>query len=110
MGLSLFLVSVFARHQNSKACLAWMMIFTCFFQTTMAPCHWVYLPEILTDAQFGFVATFHYCNGVELSLVTEYMIKGWKTEGTFLFYSLFTFSGVFWFYYVVKETMGLTDK
>ena len=84
--------------------------FHLFFPNHNGSTHWVYLPEILTDAQFGFVATFHYCNGVELSLVTEYMIKGWKTQGTFLFYSLFTLSGVFWFYYVVKETKGLTDK
>lgn len=76
----------------------------------MAPTHWVYLPEILTDAQFGFVATLHYCNGVELSLVTEYMVKHWGTQGLFLYHSLITFTGIFWFKYVVRETMDLTDK
>jgi hypothetical protein len=77
MGFSLLFVSISTK--NPKMCLFWMMVFRSFFQTTIAPTHWVYLPEILSDAQFGFVATFHYINGVELSLVTEFMIKKWKT-------------------------------
>ena len=70
----------------------------------------MYVPEILTDQQWGFVATIHYMNGVELSLVTEYMMEYMKLEGTFLFYCIITFAGLFFFIFVVKETSHLTDK
>jgi len=49
-------------------------------------------------------------NGVELSLATEYMIEYMKPEGTFLFYSIIAFLGLFFVIYVLKETQGLTDK
>ena len=54
--------------------------------------------------------TFHYCNGVELSLVSEYMIKFLGADGTFFLYSIINFLGFIFIYFVVKETNGLTDK
>lgn len=38
------------------------------------------------------------------------MIKYLKPEGTFLWHCLITFSGLFFFIFVVKETTGLSDK
>eukprot|EP00356_Strombidium_inclinatum_P010695 CAMPEP_0170485480 /NCGR_PEP_ID=MMETSP0208-20121228/4748_1 /TAXON_ID=197538 /ORGANISM="Strombidium inclinatum, Strain S3" /LENGTH=168 /DNA_ID=CAMNT_0010759157 /DNA_START=1185 /DNA_END=1691 /DNA_ORIENTATION=+ len=87
-----------------------MLLFTTFFQFFIAPTHWIYVPEILTDAQFGFVATIHYLNGVELSLATEYMVNAFNPEGDILFHCLVTFAGIFFVYFVVKETTGLTDR
>lgn len=75
-----------------------------------APTHWVYVPEILSDQQLGFVLTFHYMNGVEISLVTEYMIKSMGTDGTFLFYSIVNFIGGVFMFFFIKETFYLTDR
>ena len=62
-----------------------MSMFQVAYQITMNAVHWVYVPEILSDQQWGFVATIHYLNGVELALVSEYMIEYMRPEGTFLF-------------------------
>ena len=87
-----------------------MNLYYTFFEISMAGVHWVYLPEILTDQQFGVVLTCHYMNGVELSLVTEYMIEYLKPMGLFLWYCATNFLGTFYMIFIVKETANLTDK
>ncbi len=59
----------------------------------MGSIYWIYIPEILTDAQFGAVMTVYYINGVEISLCSEYMIKYLQPQGTFLFFSVITLLG-----------------
>jgi hypothetical protein len=76
----------------------------------MAGVHWVYLPEVLTDQQIGTVFFFHYMNGVELSIVTEYLIEYIRPHGTILYHAIITFLGLFFVTFVIKETQGLTDK
>ena len=56
------------------------------------------------------VTTLHYMNGVEMSLVTEFMIDSWGPAGTFFFYGLLNFAGFFFIFFLVRETHGLTDK
>jgi Na+/H+ antiporter NhaD/arsenite permease-like protein len=79
-------------------------------QTTMSALHWIYLPEVLNDTQFGFCATIHYSNAIVLSLATEYMIKYLKPQGTFVYFGMVTVAGSLFFKYIVKETSGLSDK
>lgn len=54
--------------------------------------------------------TFHYSNGIELSLVTEYMVKYLGPSGNFLFYSCVSFVGAFFYIFILKETSHLSDK
>jgi hypothetical protein len=54
--------------------------------------------------------TMHYLNGVELSLISEYMIEYLGTDGTFLFYSGMNFIGFLYVFFCIKETSGLSDK
>ena len=75
----------------------------------MGAAHWVYVTEILSDIQFGFVSTVHYLNGVEVSVATEYMLNSWLPQGTFLFYGIITLIGFFTVFLFVKETKGLSD-
>ena len=79
-------------------------------QLTIGPIHWVILPEITSDQQFALAATFHYINGIELSLVTEYMVEYLGPAGNFLFYGIATFLGAFFYIFILKETSHLTDK
>lgn len=65
---------------------------------SMGPIHWFYLPEVLTDVQFGFVATTHYMNGVEISLVSEYMLRYMTPAGMFLFYAIVTTFGTYFMF------------
>jgi hypothetical protein len=81
-----------------------------FWNSTIGPIHWIYIPEILTDAQFGPVLTVHYMNGIEISLCTEYMMYYLKPFGTFLFFATVTFVGGIFMVIFVKETKGLNDK
>jgi len=72
--------------------------------TTMGALHWVYLPEILNDTQFGLIATCHYLNGIEVSVVTEFMLNAWMPQGMYLFYGVVTCLGTAFFVSFVKET------
>ena len=110
MTLCLLMLAIFTYLRNGIVVIIFVCLFASFYYIMMNAAHWVYVPEILSDQQWGFVATVHYAQGIELSIVTEYMIEYIKPEGTFLFYSCICFLGIFWFVYVVKETQGLSDK
>ena len=71
--------------------------------------HWIYISEILTDNQFGFISTCHYCNGIEVSLVSEWMFNQLRPDGTFVYYGCITLAGFFFIQFFLKETKGLTD-
>ena len=110
MGSALGATSVFLYFKNGIASMILMSMFQVTYQTTINPVHWIYLPEVLSDVQWGFVLTVHYLGNVEIALVSEYMFEYWRPEGTFLFYSLITLLGTFFYTYCVKETVGLSDK
>uniref|UniRef100_A0A7S3CSS7 Uncharacterized protein n=1 Tax=Strombidium rassoulzadegani TaxID=1082188 RepID=A0A7S3CSS7_9SPIT len=110
MSLSLFSFALFLHFRVSSLSIASMLSQTLFFQLFFAPVHWIYLPEILSDAQFGFVCMINYLNGVEFTLATEYFIKFLTLEGTFLLHASITLTGVFFMIFVVKETEGLSDR
>lgn len=90
------------------------MVMIVFFELIQANSigglHWIYIPEILTDVQFGFVASFHYFNGVEIAFASEWMIKYLEPDGLFLFYCIITFFGFIFMYFFLKETNGLSDR
>ena len=52
----------------------------------------------------------HYVNGIEISLVTEFMVKKLGPAGVCMYYATVTFLGMFFIIFVVKETQGLTDR
>jgi MFS family permease len=109
MGLFLLLTSISINLKFSSFSVLFMLMFLIVYQSTMGPTHWIYIPEICTDAQFGFVATIHYLNGVEIGLTTEYMIEYFKPEGTFLLFAIITLLGAIFMQTVVIETRGLID-
>lgn len=51
-----------------------------------------------------------YLNGIEISLVTEYMVKSFKPEGVFIFHAVISILGFFFIVFFMKETQGLNDK
>ena len=87
-----------------------MFLFILCFSLTMAGVHWVYIPEILNDSQFGFVMTVHFANGIEIALVSEYLFQYLGTAGTFFMFSVVNLFGFLFVYFFIKETNGLTDK
>jgi len=110
MGVFLGGIAISAYYKNGIAALVFTLLHCGVFQTMTAPTHWVYVPEILSDQQLGFVLTFHYMNGVEISVATEYMIKSLGTDGTFFFYSITNFIGALFMFFFIKETSHLTDR
>jgi hypothetical protein len=52
-----------------------LCLFALALQLGIGGVHWVYLPEILNDAQFGWVSTVHYSGGIFVAVSTEYLIK-----------------------------------
>ena len=87
-----------------------MYIFVINFALTIGATFWLYVPEILNDEQFGFAMTFHYCQAVEISASTEYLLFKLSPQGLFLFYSLINFVAFLFFFTYLKDTHGLTDK
>ena len=110
VSLSLVLCALSMQLQNGYAAVLFAVAFELSYGMTMGPVHWIYVPEILADMQFGVVTTLHYLNGVEMALTTEFMVDSWGPAGTFFFYGLINFAGFFFIMAFVKETHGLTDK
>lgn len=87
-----------------------MLIYTAICQLSVVSLHWIIIPEILSDVQLGFVSTVHYMNGVEISLVSEWMVNHLQPYGLILFYCIFQIFALFFTLKYMKETKGLTDK
>ena len=79
-------------------------------QVFLAGVHWVYIPEITNDTQFGFVTTIHYSAAVLISGTVEYQIEFMTVAGTFMYFAGINFLGFLFLSKYVKETQGLTDK
>ena len=73
-------------------------------QVFLAGVHWVYIPEITNDTQFGFVATIHYSAAVWLSATMEYQMAFMSAGGTFLYFAIVNFLGFLFLSRFVKET------
>ena len=110
LAICLGLISYFMFEKQSLFCVITMNVFMVVNQLSAIGLVWIYIPEVTNDEQTGFASTVFYLNGVELSLVTEYMLESWRPQGMFLFYSVITFTGVFFIILGIKETSGLTDK
>ena len=105
MGISLLMLT-FAPNQYV---IIFMIAFIVFYQSTMGPVHWIYIPEICNDDQFRFISTIHYLNGVEIALTTEYFMQLIGAKDIFFMFSLITLLGGLFMLKFVKETKGLTD-
>jgi hypothetical protein len=103
------LLSLFIYFKKGYLAIASILLFEFVINSTLGAVHWVYLPEILNDIQFGFVATIHYVNGVEVALTTEWFIKLLSPAGTFLFYGIITYMGFVFYLFYIRETKGLAD-
>ena len=97
----------FSHAYLAVTCIA---LFEIVIGLTVGGIHWIYIPEITTDIQFGFVAAVHYLNGVLISMVSESMFKYMRPEGTFLYYTLISLAFFIFDYYFFMETNGLSDK
>ena len=105
IGVSLSMFS-----QRAYLTLTFAILFEFAYGCFMGPVHWIYIAEILNDAQFGIVTTLHYSVGIFIALTTESMVNEWSPAGTFLFYSIINLLGFLFVFYYVKETDGLTDS
>ena len=110
MAISLGFLSLFLSLDKTELSLTALVFFQLFFQTGIGGVLLIYLPEITQDDQFGFIMTWHYLNGAEISLATESMVTSMGPSGTFLFYCVVTLCGFFAMWAFVKETQGLSDS
>ena len=77
---------------------------------SIAGLFWIYLAEVCTDQQMGFVTLILYLGGVELSLITEYLVHWLQPEGMILLFAGFSGVGCIFLCMFLKETSGLTDR
>lgn len=110
MAIAHFAISYCTIVHNGILAFVFILMFQVSFNLTYGPIFWLLLPEVLNDQQFGLCATIHYANGIEISMVTEYMVRYLTVPGVFAFYgSMCTIAFLvihIWF----KETSGLSDK
>ena len=109
MGTTLLFFALSIKLQEGAISICLMLLFNFFMMTTIGAVHWIYISEILTDVQFGFISTCHYCNGIEVSLISEWMFNKLRPDGTFVYYGCITLVGFFLIQHFLKETKGLTD-
>ena len=102
--------SYFIQNQNGQMVVVCAVIFQISFYFSFGPINWTYLGEILSDVQFGVISTIHYLNGVEISIVTEYMVQYMGPSGMFIFYAFMNLLGFVFVYFYMRKTNGLTDK
>lgn len=110
VAIILGLLAYFTYARRGYACMVMIVFFELIQANSIGGLHWIYIPEILTDVQFGFVASFHYFNGVEIAFASEWMIKYLEPDGLFLFYCVITSFGFIFMLCFLKETNGLSDK
>jgi len=110
VAVTLALLAYFTHTRRGYACMIMIVFFELIQANSIGGLHWIYIPEILTDVQFGFVASFHYFNGVEIAFASEWMIKYLEPDGLFLFYCIITSLGFVFMVFFLKETNGLSDK
>ena len=82
---SLVSFTYFVNERMGWPALIAVLSFGFFCQSGAGALHFVYISEVLSDTQLGFIMTICYVNGVEIATLTEYMIKYMTPEGTFLF-------------------------
>ena len=87
-----------------------MCIINLSIQVFLAGVHWVYIPEISNDNQFGLIATVHYSTAVYLSATLEYELEYFSPQGTMFFFAICNLAAFLFCTVLVKETQGLSDK
>jgi len=110
MSILLFIFAVGIFSNAGYFSLFMMATINTTIQVFLAGVHWVYIPEITNDTQFGFVTTIHYSAAVLISGTVEYQIEFMTVAGTFMYFAGINFLGFLFLSKYVKETQGLTDK
>eukprot|EP00347_Sterkiella_histriomuscorum_P013922 403362843 len=111
MGTQLFLVGLFSLYELNNAMLTMILGFLITFQMTDGPVLFIYGSEVTVDQGFGFVVFGIKSTGLLISLTTEYLMdSSLQPHGAFWLYSSITFLGFIYFYFLMKETLGLTDR
>lgn len=64
-----------------------MCVVNLSIQIFLAGVHWVIIPEITNDAQFGLIATVHYLTAVGLSGTLEYELQYFGPQGTMFYFA-----------------------
>jgi hypothetical protein len=107
--ISLAAISLFIQMDNGYGAIASIFAFEIIYNATFGPVHWLYLPEVLNDTQFGFIATIHYSNAIEIAFTTEWLIEKVTPSGVFLVYTVISFLGLIFMWFYIRETQGLAD-
>ena len=110
MGISLFLIGLFALLEMNNLVVIFMMIDLFFFQTTLGSFTWVYIGQV-AEEKASALAMFNlwfwtFC----LALTTNALFTGLGNVGTFWLFSGLTLAGAFIFMVTIRETKGLTDE
>ena len=106
----LLAISISIKMRNGKLCTVILCIYELFHWTTLAPLVNIYPSEISNDSQLGFMYTLHYLGNLSIAVLTEYLIKFIGSDNVFLGISIITFIGFIAYYFLLKETKGLTFK
>ena len=106
-----FFIAVFILTGFNGGVIFFMCAFLFFYQQSTGPIAWIYVAETVVDAALGVCIQVLWLCVLLLSLTSGPLMESKLTPaGVFFMFSLFSFVAVFFVYFNIAETRGLTEK
>ena len=86
------------------------LTFNAGFSISTGPVPYVYIAETCCDKGLSFGIFNMWFGTIVVSFISPYLISGLGLKGTFVFFTSIAAAGCFAFYFLIKETKGLSSN
>ena len=109
--LSHLLIGIFIVTDVDYGVLVMMCMFLFIYMNTSGPIAWLYAAETCCDISLGVCLQVLWGTVLVLSLTSESLMNSaLQPQGVFFLFSGFSFITVFYVYFFMDETKGLSEK
>ena len=109
--LSYLLIGIFTIKDVDYGVLVMMCMFLFIYMNTSGPIAWLYAAETCCDISLGVCLQVLWGTVLVLSLTSESLMNSaLQPQGVFFLFSGFSFFAVFYVYFYMDETKGLSEK
>ena len=108
MGLSMMVVAGLAQAEANNILVVFIVIFLVFFQLTMGTYAWVYLGQVNCDEGLSIGTLVLWTGALILTLYTNKMFDEIGKTGTFCIFGAISLVSFVFFFFMLRETKGLS--